>query len=74
MAEQLEDEAIHQNDRILITRDQAKGYMVKAYSLNTLCYDKWSDDSRDTTAMINEALEAMNRVEKENHQKKPSGG
>lgn len=52
----------YDSQEIKTTGDQATGYTVQGYLLNDLVYHKWSDRATDTTAMIQEADQAINQL------------
>lgn len=58
----LEYQRAYDSQVIEITGNQARGYRVKGYVTNQLIYDKWSDMATDTTAMIQEADQAINQL------------
>jgi hypothetical protein len=58
----LEYQTAYDSQEIKTTGDQATGYTVQGYLLNHLVYDKWSDMATDTTAMIEQADQAINEL------------
>lgn len=61
-ADLLEYQAAYDSQEIRTTGDEATGYTVQGYLLNDLVFDKWSDQATDTTAMIQEADQAINQL------------